>query len=65
MKKEEIPYTVPVYLIFKLYEPRLTHLISKYFAKKKRKSADQRKTFISENKKKCTGGTRDFLVEIH
>jgi len=45
-KIEETLYTVPQISIFELV-PGLMHFISKYFAKKKRKSTDQRKTFIS------------------
>jgi hypothetical protein len=47
IKKEEKPYTGSEYHNFIVVLKSLTHFGSKYFAKKKRKSADERKTFIT------------------
>jgi hypothetical protein len=48
MKKEETPYIVPIYSHFLAVWTKIETFYFQYFVKKKRKSADQRKTFISD-----------------
>lgn len=52
-KKEETPHTVSEHFQAVWNTERLIHFISKHFVKKKRKSADQRITFISVQYSHC------------